>query len=123
MTLGRFAKVLVRGVCLRVLRSGVSVSLLVELRPRTANGREEASFEMSPVAPEHVVVSNNDRIKALRRLAFEKGCRGDFELKPGSVLDGRLLKLAHLVNDDLDLAADALALWPRPGWLDQLMKL
>jgi hypothetical protein len=81
------------------------------------------SVSLSAVAPKHVVVSNNDRIKALRRLAFEKGCRGDYELKPGSVLDGKLLKLARLVNDDLDLAADALALWPRPGWLEELMAL
>jgi hypothetical protein len=89
----RFAPVLVRGVCRRALRSGVSVSLSAGLRPRTANGPRAESLEMA-MASKAEVASNTKKLKDLRLMAHDRGAWDEFAPRRDSTTDGRLLKLA-----------------------------
>jgi hypothetical protein len=89
----RFAPVLVRGVCRRALRSGVSVSLSAGLRPRTASGPRAESLEMA-MASKAEVASNTKKLKDLRLMAHDRGAWDELAPKRDSTTDGRLLKLA-----------------------------
>lgn len=65
--------------------------------------------------------TNTQRVRDLRLMARDRGAWDELEPKKTSVVDGKLLKLLHMTGDDMDLAATALALYPRPGWLDELL--
>jgi hypothetical protein len=69
------------------------------------------------------VASNTKKLKDLRLMAHDRGAWDELAPRRDSTTDARLLKLLHLAGDDMDLAATALALYPRPGWLEELMAL
>jgi hypothetical protein len=69
------------------------------------------------------VQSNMQKLRDLRLIANDLGAHDELAPSKDPTTDGRLLKLLHLVGDDMDIAATALALWPRPDWLEELMAL